>query len=97
MTDLVHSPAPDTAVLKSSFRTRLRDALPAPSILIGLFVYEILVVPHAPFIKGGFSGMAGAVGPTWIRLDDDVLRAHLMDAARRTLGLRARLTKGTSA
>lgn len=44
-----------------------------------------------------FAGMAGAVGPTWIRLDDDVLRAHLMDAARRTLGLRARLTKGTSA
>lgn len=43
-----------------------------------------------------FAGIAGAVGPMGIRLDDDVLREHLMDARRRTLGLRARLRKGRS-
>jgi hypothetical protein len=36
-----------------------------------------------------FAGMAGAAGPTWVSLDDDVLREHLVDAGRRTLGLRA--------
>jgi AcrR family transcriptional regulator len=36
-----------------------------------------------------FAGMAGAVGPTGANLDDDVLREHLVDAGRRTLGLRA--------
>ena len=36
-----------------------------------------------------FAGMAGAAGPTWGNLDDDVLREHLVDAGRRTLGLRA--------
>ncbi|OBI79726.1 TetR family transcriptional regulator [Mycobacterium sp. E740] len=35
-----------------------------------------------------FAGMAGAVGPTWVQLDDDALAAHLKDAGRRTLGLR---------
>lgn len=36
-----------------------------------------------------FAGMAGAVGPTGADLDDDVLHEHLVDAGRRTLGLRA--------
>jgi AcrR family transcriptional regulator len=36
-----------------------------------------------------FAGMAGAAGPTGANLDDDVLRAHLVDAGRRTLGLRS--------
>lgn len=35
-----------------------------------------------------FAGMAGAVGPMWVQLDDDALAAHLMAAGRRTLGLR---------
>lgn len=36
-----------------------------------------------------FAGMAGAAGPTGTDLGDDVLRAHLVDAGRRLLGLRA--------
>jgi hypothetical protein len=30
-----------------------------------------------------------SAGPTWGNLDDDALREHLVDAGRRTLGLRA--------
>lgn len=37
-----------------------------------------------------FAGMAGAVGPMWVQLDDDALAKHLVDAGRRTLGLRRR-------
>lgn len=37
-----------------------------------------------------FAGMAGAVGPMGVDTDDDSLRAHLMDASRRALGLRAK-------
>jgi AcrR family transcriptional regulator len=36
-----------------------------------------------------FAGMAGAAGPTWGTFDDESLRDHLVDAGRRTLGLRA--------
>jgi AcrR family transcriptional regulator len=36
-----------------------------------------------------FAGMAGAAGPATGNLDDDALREHLVDAGRRTLGLRA--------
>jgi AcrR family transcriptional regulator len=36
-----------------------------------------------------FAGMAGAAGPTWGNLDDESLREHLVEAGRRTLGLRA--------
>src|SRR3954451_3510631 len=36
-----------------------------------------------------FAGMAGAAGPTWGTFDDDALCEHLVDAGRRTLGLRA--------
>jgi AcrR family transcriptional regulator len=36
-----------------------------------------------------FAGMAGAAGPAWGSFGDDALRQHLVDAGRRTLGLRA--------
>jgi AcrR family transcriptional regulator len=36
-----------------------------------------------------FAGMAGAAGPTWGTFDDGALREHLVEAGRRTLGLRA--------
>jgi phosphate transport system permease protein len=51
--------------------------LSAPSILVGLFVYEILVAPF-----GGFSGFAGAVAlaliaaPVITRTTEDVLRVQ---------------------
>src|SRR5262245_43793088 len=54
--------------------------LSAPSILIGLFVYEILVVPHAPFLRGGFSGLAGGVAlallamPVVARTTEDIIK-----------------------
>jgi AcrR family transcriptional regulator len=35
------------------------------------------------------AGIAGAAGPRLLRLDDDTLRQHLVEAGRRTLGLRA--------
>nr|WP_090339121.1 TetR/AcrR family transcriptional regulator [Mycolicibacterium malmesburyense]CRL67267.1 TetR family transcriptional regulator [Mycolicibacterium malmesburyense] len=35
-----------------------------------------------------FAGISGAVGPAWVQLDDRALAEHLMDAGRRTLGLR---------
>jgi len=34
------------------------------------------------------AGIAGAAGPTLVDLDDDVLRRYLIEAGRRTLGLR---------
>ncbi|CAN7194117.1 TetR/AcrR family transcriptional regulator [Mycolicibacterium frederiksbergense] len=34
-------------------------------------------------------GIAGAVGPGWITIDDDDLLGHLVETGRRTLGLRA--------
>ncbi|OBG84197.1 TetR family transcriptional regulator [Mycobacterium sp. E136] len=36
-----------------------------------------------------FAGMAGAVGPAWVKFDDRALAENLKDAGRRTLGLRA--------
>src|SRR5689334_20803068 len=36
-----------------------------------------------------FAGMAGAAGPVRANLDDDALREHLVEAGRRTLGLRS--------
>ena len=36
-----------------------------------------------------FAGMAAAAGPSSADLDDDELRAYLIDAGRRTLGVRA--------
>ena len=50
-------------------------------------------VDHGPagVIKAAmvYAGMAGAAGPTSVNLDDDVLYEHLVEAGRRTLGLRA--------
>src|SRR5262249_59152210 len=49
--------------------------LSAPSIIVGLFIYEILVVP-----MGNFSGIAGAValallvGPVVVRTTEDMLQ-----------------------
>ena len=49
--------------------------LSAPSILIGLFVYELMVAP-----LGGFSGIAGSVAlaviviPIVVRTTEDMLR-----------------------
>jgi AcrR family transcriptional regulator len=40
-----------------------------------------------------FAGMAGAVGPMGVDIDDDALRTHLMDAGRRALGLRAKQSR----
>jgi hypothetical protein len=34
-------------------------------------------------------GIAGAVGPAWITIDDQDLLGHLVETGRRTLGLRA--------
>lgn len=54
--------------------------LSAPSILIGLFVYEVLVVPHAPLLRGGFSGFAGAIAlallamPVIARTTEDIIK-----------------------
>jgi hypothetical protein len=36
-----------------------------------------------------FAGLACSAGQTWVNLDDDALQEHLVDAGRRTLGLRA--------
>lgn len=60
--------------------------LSAPSILIGLFVYELLVAPFQ-----GFSGYAGAVAlafiatPIVVRTTEDILR--LQPAALREAGM----------
>jgi hypothetical protein len=35
------------------------------------------------------AGIAGAAGPRLLQLDDDTFRRHLVEAGRRTLGLRA--------
>jgi phosphate transport system permease protein len=54
--------------------------LSAPSILVGLFIYEIFVVPHAPVLRGGFSGMAGGVAlallamPVVARTTEDIIK-----------------------
>jgi AcrR family transcriptional regulator len=34
------------------------------------------------------AGIAGAAGPTLVNIDDEALRQHVVDAGRRTLGLR---------
>ncbi|MEI9904912.1 MAG: ABC transporter permease subunit [Asticcacaulis sp.] len=68
----------------------------APSILIGLFVYEILVNPqigawHNPFSLGHFSGWAGAVAlavlatPVVTRTTEDIL--NLQPNALREAGM----------
>jgi AcrR family transcriptional regulator len=39
------------------------------------------------------AGIAGAAGPRLLQLDDDTFRQHLVEAGRRTLGLRAPRTR----
>ena len=53
----------------------LADAHPGPAGLVNAAVI--------------FAGIAGAVRPETINLDDEQLRQHLVEAGRRTLGLRA--------
>lgn len=78
MTDLVHSPAPDTAVLKSSFRKRLREALPAPSILIGgaILLFWVacalighLFVPFDPYAEDFLAMLAPPDSIHWFGTD----------------------------
>ncbi len=65
--------------------------LSAPSILVGLFVYEILVYPSSPFSLGHFSGWAGAVAlailatPIVTRTTEDIL--NLQPNALREAGM----------
>ncbi len=65
--------------------------LSAPSILIGLFVYEILVYPSNPLSLGHFSGWAGAVSlallatPIVTRTTEDIL--NLQPNALREAGM----------
>lgn len=74
---------------RGAFATSVRFVsdilLAAPSILIGLFIYQLLVAP-----VGGFSGIAGALAlaviviPIVIRTTEDILRlvpASLREAA----------------
>ena len=57
--------------------------LSAPSIVVGLFVYEVMVAP-----MGHFSGWAGAVAlaviviPVVVRTTEDMLTAGAEHAAR---------------
>ena len=58
--------------------------LSAPSILIGLFIYELVVEPF-----GGFSGIAGCLAlaviviPIVVRTTEDMLRLYPPPCARR--------------
>ena len=64
--------------------------LSAPSILIGLFIYEILVVP-----MGGFSGIAGSLAlaiiviPIVVRTTEDMLRLIPVSLREAAAGLGA--------
>ncbi len=72
--------------------------LSAPSILVGLFVYEILVAP----LKG-FSGLAGAAAlallavPVITRTTEDVLRLQPTSLREASVGLGAPFWRTTSA
>ena len=65
--------------------------LSAPSILVGLFIYTILVYPSSPFSLGHFSGWAGAVAlamlatPIVTRTTEDIL--NLQPNALREAGM----------
>ncbi|MFE0013429.1 ABC transporter permease [Mesorhizobium sp. NPDC059054] len=78
MTDLVHTPAPDTAMLRLSFRARLRDALPAPTILVGgavlLFwsvcaLFGQLFVPFDPYAEDFLAMLAPPDAVHWFGTD----------------------------
>lgn len=78
MTDLVHAPAPDNAVLKTSFRARFRNGLPAPSMLIGgailLFwiacaIFGHLFVPFDPYAEDFLAMLAPPDPIHWFGTD----------------------------
>ncbi|PLP59401.1 ABC transporter permease [Mesorhizobium loti] len=78
MTDLAHAPAPDAAVLKTSRRARLRNGLPAPSMLIGgailLFwivcaVFGHLFVPFDPYAEDFLAMLAPPDAVHWFGTD----------------------------
>ncbi|WP_379061906.1 ABC transporter permease [Mesorhizobium sp. UC22_110] len=78
MTDLVHAPAPDTAALKTSFLSRLRSILPAPSMLVGgailLFwiacaVFGHLFVPFDPYAEDFLAMLAPPDAVHWLGTD----------------------------
>jgi phosphate transport system permease protein len=84
--------SPSTAATRSSPRSIrfINDILlSAPSILIGLFVYEIMVEPFR-----GFSGWAGGVAlasssiPVVVRTTEDMLQPRARHAARGRAGAR---------
>lgn len=66
---------PDMGELVNRQIKLLADAHPGPAGLVNAAVV--------------FAGIAGAVRPETINLDDEQLRQHLVEASRRTLGLRA--------
>jgi len=78
MTDLVHAPAQDTAALKTSFLSRLRSILPAPSMLVGgailLFwiacaVFGHLFVPFDPYAEDFLAMLAPPDAVHWLGTD----------------------------
>lgn len=69
------STQPAWAELIERQMTLLADVEPGPGGLV-----------KAAVVVGG---IAGAVGPAWIAIDDDDLLGHLVETGRRTLGLRA--------
>ncbi|CAM3636716.1 TetR/AcrR family transcriptional regulator [Mycobacterium frederiksbergense] len=69
------STQPGWAELIERQMTLLADVEPGPGGLV-----------KAAVVVGG---IAGAVGPAWIAIDDDDLLGHLVETGRRTLGLRA--------
>ncbi|WNG82566.1 helix-turn-helix domain-containing protein [Mycobacterium sp. ITM-2016-00316] len=69
------STQPGWAELIERQMTLLADVEPGPGGLV-----------KAAVVVGG---IAGAVGPAWITIDDDDLLGHLVETGRRTLGLRA--------
>jgi phosphate transport system permease protein len=86
-----------TYLAEYSGRTTLGNAvrfvsdilLSAPSILIGLFIYQVLVAPF-----GGFSGFAGAVAlsilviPIVVRTTEDMLRLIPVSLREASIALR---------
>lgn len=78
MTDLVHSPASDTAAGKPSLRVRLRNRLPAPSTLIGSVILLVwvacaafghLFVPFDPYAEDFLAMLAPPDATHWFGTD----------------------------
>ncbi|MBR2689442.1 MAG: ABC transporter permease [Aquamicrobium sp.] len=78
MTDLAHAPTPDAAALKTSFRTRLGNGLPPPSMLVGgailLFwivcaMFGHLFVPFDPYAEDFLAMLAPPDATHWFGTD----------------------------